>query len=215
MLGKQFAVAGAMVAVSLTGCVGSPKVLDPRSPPPKQPPPVQAPRAELPQGHGRVVLHTTDEPMQITARADASFVPPGHSVAPTRSGELCVTPCVVDLPVGRYKLFMTSADGSHEHGDTDHLTVRDGVNYYVRAPGRFEPPTWTPAVPALFMVGAALLFATGVVVAIDEDSGRQVMGMAIAGAGLGIGVVGGIMAYDQGRGTIQEGATTAWWEPRE
>jgi hypothetical protein len=213
MQGKQSRLAGAIAVICALGCAGAPKRLEPRAPPPKARPPVDVPRAPLAEGYGRVVLHSTDEQLKLTARGDTAFVPPGQHVAPTRSGELCVTPCVVDLPAGQYKLFMVSADGSYEHGDTDQLTVREGLNYYVRAPGRFEPPQWLHVIPSIIVIAGTLLVVTGVTIASSPTSDQQTTGLALVGAGVGIGVAGGIMAYDQGRGSTQEGATTAWWEP--
>src|SRR5262245_10972846 len=101
-----------VLVFGLVGCTNEPKILPPRAPPPRAAPPISVPSVPVPEGFGRVVLHGTDGPMRISVRADESFIPPGMSVPPTRSGELCVTPCVVDLPAGRYKLFLVSDDGS-------------------------------------------------------------------------------------------------------
>ena len=90
------------------------------------------PRVDMPTtapaaGNARVVLHTTDGPMRVEARADLDFVPPGSNAPPTRFGELCVTPCVVDLPPGKYKLYLTSADGGYARGDVDNETGKVAV----------------------------------------------------------------------------------------
>jgi hypothetical protein len=195
------------------GCTNEPKLLPPRSPPPRSEPPVSVPPAPLAQGFGRVVLHGTDGPMRISVRADESFIPPGMTVPPNRSGELCTTPCVADLPAGRYKLFLVSADGSVPGGDVDRLEVRQGgVNYYVRAPGRSEPRTWLPALPVLISIAGTVALIGGLgLLAANEDSNKTA-GAVLLGAGAVAIVAGGIVYYDASRGTQQEGATTHWWQ---
>jgi hypothetical protein len=151
--------------------------------------------------------------MRVTAQADHTFVPPGGGVTPTRTGELCMsTPCVVDLPAGRYRLFLSSADGSFSHGDTDDLVVTEGVIYYSRAPGHHEPPTWFPVLPTVVIVGAAALIAGGAVLATDrEEKGEsRTAGFVLLGAGAVLGIWGGIEMYDASRAKQQEGATTIW-----
>lgn len=202
-----------LLLVSMTGCLGEPRVLDPRSPPSRTPPSIPVPRTPLPPGYGRVVLDGTDAPLKITARADTAFVPPGGHVKPTRVGELCVTPCVVDLPVGTYKLYMTSANDSNNEGDTDVLQVRPGLTYYRRAPGKFDPPTWIPVLPSVLIGVATLGFLTGALMASNRNSGQQVAGYGIMIGSVAFGTVGGIMYYNASRGARQEGASTTWTEP--
>jgi len=164
-------------------------------------------------GSGRVVLHGTDGPMRITARADTAFVPPGTQMQPTRTGELCTTPCAVDLPVGNYKLYMTSADGSYSHGDTDTIVVREGLTYYVRAPGKFEPPQWIHVLPTVIFAAGLTLALVGATMTTSEDETTQTTGMVLLGGGIAVSIGGGILAYDASRGTQQDGATTTWWVP--
>lgn len=199
----------------LVGCYGEPKVLEPRSPPPRQAPPVAVPGTPIPEGYGRVVLNGTDGPLKITARADQSFVPPGHPVPPNRTGELCVTPCVVDLPVGRYELYMTSADGTYARGDTDTLNVTEGLTQYERAPGKYVQPDWIPIAPtAVVILGAlAALGGAGLVSSSESDSTRVAGGALLAGGVVTVGF-GGVWLYDAKRGAIQAGATTQWTLPR-
>lgn len=176
-------------------------------------PPVQWPPYAPPGGYGRVVLHGTDGPMHIVAQADASFVPPGHSVPPTRTGDLCPsTPCVADLPVGRYKLYLSSADGAFKHGDTDELMVTEGVTYYVRAPGRYEPPEWLAPLPIVLLTGAVGLLVAGTVLAANEhgSSDSRTAGYVMLGGGAAIGVWGSIELYESSRAKQQDGATTTW-----
>lgn len=164
-----------------------------------------------PAGFGRVVLHGKDGPMRVVVQADPSFIPPGSAVPPTRTGELCPsTPCAADLPVGRYRLFLTSADGSFMHGDTDDLVVTEGVTYYVRAPGRYEAPHWIHAYPALLLAGAVALVIGGSVLASEPGDTNRGVGIATMLGGAGLGVWGGIELYDESRAKQQNGATTVW-----
>jgi len=132
---------------------------------------------------------------------------------PTRTGELCTTPCVVDLPRGTYKLYLVGAPTESNFGDTDTLSVREGVNYWVRAPGKYEPPTWIPVVPSLLVALGVSAVLTGAYVASKDDDTSKAAGLGLAGAGVGISIVGGLMVYDAGRGARQDGATTTWTEP--
>jgi hypothetical protein len=200
------------VLIGLSACAGAPKELPPRTPPPRQIPQVRFPSNALAPGQARVVLHTTDGPMRVEARADLEFVPPGGNAPSTRFGELCVTPCVVDLPPGKYKLYMTSANGSYEHGDVDVVDLQEGVNYYVRAPGKFEPPRWIHVLPTLVLLAGVTSFAVGAGFASSHDGGAQVAGVALMGAGVAVSIGGGFYLYDESRGSTQLGATTYWRE---
>ena len=164
-------------------------------------------------GLTRVVLDTTDGPMRVEARGDLEFVPPGGNLRPTRFGELCVTPCVVDLPAGKYKLYLTPAGGTYEHGDVDIMSLREGINYYVRAPGKFDPPQWIHVLPSLVLLSGITIFVVGAGFATSHDSGAQAIGWAFMAGGVGVTTAGGIYLYDASRGSTQEGATTSWWEP--
>lgn len=160
------------------------------------------------------MLHGTDGRLRVTARGDTAFVPPGTNVPPTRTGELCVTPCVADLPYGNYRLFMSSADGSYSQTDTDDLSVREGVTYHVRAPGKYEPPTWLPVLPTVVLAVATVAVLGGAALASKkDDKDSQTTGFIMIGAGVGIGIGGGILYYDASRAKRQDGATTEWNEP--
>lgn len=201
----------AVFGLLAAACAGEPVQLPARSPPPREMPNVAWPPYAPAPGSGRVVLHGTDGPMHVVAQADASFVPPGHSVPPTRTGDLCqATPCVADLPVGRYKLYLTSADGSFSHGDTDDITVTEGVTYYVRAPGRYEPPEWLRVYPVVLVTAAAAMAVTGIVLAAENEGTPRTAGLVMIGGGVVLGVWGGIELYDASRAKQQEGATTIW-----
>lgn len=211
-MGLRWAFVGLVFAL-VAGCKGEPKVLEPRTPPPRTPPPVALPQQPIPDGFGRVVLHSTDDPMRVSARADVAFVPPGMNVPATRTGELCVTPCVVDLPHGHYRLFLASADGSYEQSDTDDMVVRQGITYHVRAPGKFVPPTWLPVLPTVLVIAASAAIMGGAALAAGDDTSQKTTGGILIGVGVGVGIGGGLLYYDASRGARQDGATTEWNEP--
>lgn len=149
--------------------------------------------------------------MRVTAQADTSFVPPGAPVPPTRTGELCSsTPCIADLPVGRYKLYLSSADGTFLHGDTDQLDVTEGLTYYVRAPGHYEPPTWLAPLPLVLVITGAALLTTGLVMLIGTDQDLHTPGYFALGGGFALGTWGAFETYDASRAKQQAGATTVW-----
>jgi hypothetical protein len=210
LLGRWMVGAGLCL---LFGCAGAPKELAPRTPPPRSIPPVAMPQTPPPAGRGRVVLFTTDGPMRVQARADLDFVPPGDQPPDTRMGDLCTTPCVADLPPGKYKLYLTSAEGDYSHGDVDVLDVKAGTNYYLRAPGKFESPRWIHVLPSLVVITGVTLALVGAGLTVSEDSGARAAGIGMMGGGVAITIAGGIYLYDESRGSTQEGATTSWWEP--
>jgi hypothetical protein len=114
------------------------------------------------------------------------------------------------LPQGKYKLFMTGVEREQNHGDTDELFVQPGVNYYVRAPGKFEPPEWVPVVPTILVILGTGLLAGGAVMVADHANSSRVIGGSMMVTGLSIGIVGGVMSYNKNRGTMQQGASTVW-----
>jgi len=201
-------VGGAFVC---TACAGEPRVLEPRTPPSREMPSVPLPPSPPPQGSGRVILDTTDGPMRVTAQADTSFVPPGASAAPSRTGELCVTPCAADLPEGRYRLFLSSVDG--EHGDTDDLVVSSGLTVYRRAPGKYVTPSVANRVlPAIVVAVGAVLASVGLVIAAGASgpNDNPAPGLVLGGVGAAAAIGGGFWAYDASRAVEQRGATTSW-----
>jgi hypothetical protein len=201
----------AALSVSV-GCVGAPKVLPPRTPPDAVPPPVALPASPPASDRARVVIFTTDGPMRVVAEAEPQFQ--ARATEQPRSGELCVSPCVVDVPPGRYKLFLESVgDGTSgaTGGDVDELHVPPGLTYYLRAPGRFEHPTWIPWSP--FLVGLTGLVVTSIGLGLAAGSQHETSGLVVMGAGLGLVIGGSVYAYDAQRGSIQQGATTQWSLP--
>ncbi len=177
-------------------------------------PAITLPSTPVPSGQARVVLDATDGPMRVSVQSDPTFVPPGADRPPSRAGELCVTPCVVDLPVGRYRLFLSST-GPESHGDTDDILLEQGTTVYRRAPGKYETPSLTNAIPPALLVtlGIVLVVCSPLVAAATDDSGTRTAGIALTGLGVASLVGGGIWAYDTRRAVQQDGATTLWQEP--
>jgi hypothetical protein len=209
---RSLCVLCAATLASSVGCVGAPKILPPRTPPDAVPPPVALPSSPPENNRGRVVLFTTDGPMRVVAEAPKQFAATGAE--PPRSGELCVSPCVVDIPPGHYKLYLEGVQPGGPTGDVDDLQVNPGLNYYLRAPGKFDQPTWIPWGPTLIAIAGGLVATSGVLwAASSANGGSATPGLVVFGAGLGILIGAGVYTYDAQRGTIQQGATTQWSVP--
>ena len=202
----------------LAGCAGEPRILEPRTRPDPQMPAVALPPTLPPANQGRVVLDTTDGPMRITMQNDPTFRPPGTPPTGARTGELCITPCVVDLPLGRYRLFMTNVQGD-PRGDSDDLEVTEGTTFYRRAPGTYTTPTIADGIaPAtIALLGAVAIGVGGVLLASQTGSHDQdnhsVEGGLLLGVGIAALIGGGIWVYDASRARQQDGATTSWRQP--
>jgi hypothetical protein len=194
----------------LAACAGEPLRLPPRELPPRLMPRVTLPATPLAPRHGRVVLEATDGPMRVVAKYDPSFVPPGGVTEQGRSGELCVTPCVVDLPVGKYRLFLSATEAvDAASGDTDDLVVSEGLQVYRRAPGRYETPTPIDHVgPAAVLIASVTAITVGSVLLAKEDTRAPGVGLVIGGV-VG-GALGSFWGYNASRATQQDGATTAF-----
>ena len=207
---SQWRALPAFVALSVVGCAGEPRRLPPREAPAHDVPSVALPQSALQPRTGRVVLEATDGPMRVIAKYDPSFIPPGGPVEHGRSGELCVTPCVVDLPIGKYRLFLSATENiDAAAGDTDDLVVGEGLQVYRRAPGRYRTPSPTDALaPGAALVVSLLAVATGTVLMAKEDSRGAATGLVVGG--LVGGTLSGFWAYDKSRATQQDGATSTW-----
>jgi hypothetical protein len=210
------AEASLISVVALSGCAGEPRVLPPRSPPQRIMPNVRLPAQEIPERHGRVVLDTTDGSMDVAAKYDPTFVPPGGAPENTRSGELCTTPCVVDLPVGKYRLFFSAAEGTDSaSGDSDDILVREGLQVYRRAAGRYETPSPADQIlPGTVLVLSAIAIPVGAVLSAG-DGGEKAVGVILIGAGIAGAIGGGIWAYDTTRATQQAGSSVLFQPGRE
>ena len=199
------------------GCAAPPYVLDPRTPPAREMPAVALPSTPPAPGAARVVLDTLDGPMRVSVQSDTTFVPPGSSRPPSRVGDLCVTPCVADIPAGRYTLFLAPT-AANARGDTDDAIFGEGLNVYRRAPGKYETPSLGGLVlPGIVMVAGWVLATFGMVLAIaangpNADTNRAVGGIML-GTGVAAGIGGIIWMYESNRATQQDGATTAWRVP--
>jgi hypothetical protein len=204
-------IARSLILPLLVGaCAGEPRVLPPRTPPPRVMPNVAMPASQVPVHHGRVVLDVVDGPMRVDAKYDPSFVPPGGAPETARSGELCTTPCVVDLPRGRYRLYLSATAATDAGtGDVDDLVLGDGTYVYRRAPGRYK----TPSIYNQIAPGALIVLGlTGMVIgsALLSNEDTAVPGGLVLGAGVAATVGGGIWGYDATRAETQDGATTFW-----
>jgi hypothetical protein len=152
--------------------------------------------------------------MRVAAKYDPSFTPPGGPTQLGRSGELCVTPCVVDLPVGKYRLFFSPVENSDSTlGDTDDLVVEEGLTVYRRVPGRYRAPSQLDQLgPAAVIVAGTVAVTVAALLAVrskadGQDSGPS--GLLLIGGLAALGG-GGFWAYDSSRATQQDGASSTW-----
>jgi hypothetical protein len=202
-------------ALLLAGCAGEPKRLEPAAPPPRLMPAVNLPNTPLAPNRGRVVIDTTSGPMRVTAKYDPSFTPPGGSTEQGRTGELCITPCVVDLPFGKYRLFFSPIENSGTAlGDTDDLIVGEGLTVYRRAPGQYRTPSPMDQLgPAALVIAGSVAVTVGALMAAQRENSGTGTVLLIGGV-VALGG-GGVWAYDSSRATQQDGASTAWRVPNE
>jgi hypothetical protein len=120
------------------------------------------------------------------------------------------------LPVGRYRLFLSSTADST--GDSDDIVLPQGLTVYRRAPGKYETPSFANVVgPAALLIAGIVLVSIGPVVATagavgNNDTGATAAGVAMTVGGIAAAIGGGIWLYDARRAVQQEGATTAWQE---
>lgn len=173
-------------------------------------PALAMPSAPVPEGHGRVVLDTTDGPMDVVARTDAAFV--ASAEVPSRSGFLCRTPCVVDLPIGAYTLYFSGLEGDAARGDVTRLEVRDGLNVLRRSPGKYQAPEDANALGVTLAVLGSTMLGIGIALAVSTEEVPAGVGLSIGGTA---GTVGGIALAMPKRAEQQEGATSAWNVPAQ
>lgn len=152
--------------------------------------------AELAEGHGRVVVDVVDGPTQVMRIATESVVVGMDKdrpiLASSQSTEpLCVTPCAVDLPIGRHVLaFPTQGPGGMI--EMDHVDVQAHPTVYRRALGRIEPAGAGMILGILGATFGGMSMITGIVLlpvglANDKD------GMTLAG-GITLGVGAALVA---------------------
>lgn len=168
-------------------------------------PVVQLPSTPIPPGYGRVVIDATDGPMDVVAKTDGAF----SNNTPGRSGFLCRTPCVADLPLGSYKLFFSGLEGDDARGDVARLEVGEGLNVLRRAPGKYDTPDQDPALGIVVAVLGTVMLSSGTYFIVsDEEAG----GVALMTVGAGA-MIGGFVMAAPGPAEEQAGTTTAWNVP--
>jgi hypothetical protein len=215
------AVAVATLAVFATGCInkGEMRVLPPRPAPAQRQVAAPAPAQPVPEGHGRLLVDTTDGSMSVNARFKQGFVAPGNKPSSSRQGELCTTPCGADLPFGRYELFLY-APGQHG-GDSFEVDVTEGTTHVLRAPTRTTAPTFVDTSSGVMIAAGIALMSLSpaiLVAGVDEET-DTISGGAVAGtvALFSVGAVLAIWGYlnnvEKTRGTTEPGASTIWRTP--
>ena len=192
------------------GCAAI-QVLPARTAPERVRPQLSLPEVPPDPGRGRVVIATTDGPMDVTARYVEPFS--GAATGGSTSGPLCRTPCTRDLPFGRYTLYLSGLESDKGRGDAVDLEVRQGLNFFLRAPGKYETPESWPSGSVMLVVGGSLLMVVGLAVVLSNAENS-----ATLGGGVATMVGGGVLtllgaSQAQPRAIQQEGATTEWNEP--
>lgn len=211
-------------AASFTvSCVADPILMPERCPPQAIAPPIPMPTTPPAPGMVRTVVHSTDGPTTVSARAEEHFDVPSNKFSFRRQNPLCVTPCVVDLPIGKYQLTFETPAGERLSQDTDTVELKPGVNYLVRAPGK-NYPSQAPVAPA-WVLGAGI---TSFVVAnflflgyphLEDENTKKTLGNVSLGLNLiGLtGAISGAIWYHQEKyrlqGATQKGASTVWQTP--
>jgi len=189
----------------LTAC-GATEVLPPRTAPPRTMPVVTFPADPPGAGEGRLVIDSVDGPTPVTAQSLERFE--GAASRPAPVGTLCTTPCVVDLPLGRYRLLLAGPSDDPGRDDVVEVEVGEGVSVIRRAPGKHEVSESTPTVPILLVVGGVAGLGAGAAVI---GSGDGTAGGLLLGGGAAL-TIGGAVTWPSGA-TEQEGASTYWNVP--
>ena len=206
-LASWFGCAGTLF---VAGCAGEPRRLPPAEPPPRALPNVVISTAPIRPNYGRVVIDTVGGPMRVTAKFDPSFSPAGSSHERGVSGELCLTPCVVELPLGRYRLFFSATENSSSAlGDADDLVVNEGITIYRRAPGLYRTPSPVDGIaPAALLIAGVAAITAGALTSHNQADRSLGAGLVIGGSAAVIG--GGLWGYEKSRATQRDGAATVW-----
>jgi hypothetical protein len=173
------------------GCMTA-NVLPPRAAPPAVMPAVQIPSNAPTSGRGRLVVDTTDGPMDVAAQRLQAF--DGASAGPVATGPLCRTPCVVDLPFGRYDLYLSGLASDPSRGDKAPVEVREGTNVLLRAPGKYEVPNSAQPGPiVLASLGGLLAGVSPAFIAVKDSGIGLTVGSAVIGVAL---LVAGLATFD-------------------
>jgi hypothetical protein len=199
--------------------------LPPPAAPHPAPPLASAPEVPAPSGSGSVTIEVVNGPTQVydlTSEAlhGARDVTPMWT-RPSAAPPLCVTPCSVSMPQGRYLLaFRASADP--RRGGEEVLAVGPGTTHLRYALGRYDPRSEvrTAAWVALGLSYAVWQFGGGLllldlfppflgVMPGDRDSTIPVM-LIVAGVA---GVIASIIALVSTRPVEQPGAGSVTTSP--
>lgn len=184
--------------LALAGLVGCARVLMPPPAPPRQSPDLSA-EPPVPEGAGRLYVDVVDGPTPVRSVERSSLrlqIGGGTLLAHRRRTEqLCVTPCLVDLPYGRYELaFPSRGSGRLE---TDEINVGPSPMVYRRALGLHDPPGAGHALGIVSTVFGAIAMVIGTVflpvgLGTDSDSMARAGGitLGVGGALVALGIVG-------------------------
>jgi hypothetical protein len=137
----------------------------------------------------------------------------GNAIEADATKDLCVTPCVADLHMGKHTLLFTSKDNPLHH---DQLDVQLGSDpLVVRHVIEQTAPSQAGAIGmgVLGFLGSVTGAVMGPVGAQHGDKGVEEAGYATLGVS-GALFVGGILYGYFHRGTHTPGATTQWTIPR-
>lgn len=179
------------------------QVLEPRKPPPRTMPVVTFPAQPAGPGEGRLVVDSVDGPMHVRAQNLERFE--GAAPGPVPAGTLCTTPCVADLPLGRYRLHLSGLVGDPAHDDVVEVEVREGVNVIRRAPGKHATADDLPALPLVLLVSGSVGILAG---SAFIGNGDGTAGGILLGGGAAL-TIGGAVTWPRGE-MQQNGASTYW-----
>jgi len=201
MVAVRIVAATLMTSVLSTGCVG-------HRPPPAEPaaqmPNLELPPTPPPNGHGRVILDTTEGSFAVEAVEGHSV---GVGVSATHTRLLCQTPCAVDLTFGQHELQFTDGGRRGEavidvQGET--TVVRTAVGQRTGGGRVAFTGAISTVVGALTAAGGGLAWASES--GVGSDSGTE---ETITYVGLGMLAVGLIMWFAD-RPSLQQSSSVQW-----
>jgi hypothetical protein len=226
-----------VAAVAVAACTPV-EVAPPRAPAPIVPPVPDLHATAVPPGSQRVVLDAEPGPAEVSrvtseteVGATSAFgfrsyrsLPP---MAQRQTQLLCITPCVVDLPIGAHKLVFheETADGSPGRSSSATIAVHGGPPMVVRHAIGNETITYSAGWLLGFVgltLGIALTATGGMMFAFGATTKPgpgtntnwnpntfYAVGATVGGIGLLLDVTG-ILGIVLGRPHHQEGATTVF-----
>jgi hypothetical protein len=202
-------------------------------PPPKTPEQV-APVIKIPgppaSGMGRVVIDIVDGPAIVEEVISQtvvnkqqgngqSFTTMQYNGRPIKR-KLCVSPCVLDLPLGTHNLSFTTS-GSNAKTDETTIIFSEAPMVYRRALGNNErKPLWFGGIGAIgagaILLGVGALKGFGDGNSSDNVSAGGLTSARVQGANIGLMVGGGVLMgvggllMKQNQPIKQSGAETFW-----